>query len=116
MTSKKYADALRVNSVRRHDERHLLYNQGIYARSQQVHHRMLNTTYAPFPKFDDTSPIGFCGSSPSSPWLSRMYDIFMEQHERTISQMTTMLSLIVAAIDHSHKVSGVVSKVTISLM
>jgi hypothetical protein len=42
---------------------------------------------------------------PLSFWLSRMYDLFIEEHTQHILQLIVMLPLRIGAIDHGHKVS-----------
>jgi hypothetical protein len=41
MGSKQFADSLRVNCLQCYDEWHLMYLQGIYARSKEVHHQLI---------------------------------------------------------------------------
>ena len=105
MGSMQFADALRVQANRRHDETHLQYLQAILSRclrtAPSIAHPM---KYVGFPEFSDSSPEGPNNYTPSSQLLRDVYDNFIEQHEAELDQHTAMLPATVCAIDHSHKV------------
>lgn len=72
-------------------------------------------TYIPFPPFEDLSPNGFHGSTPSATWLRDVYISFIEHYKDVLNQHTAMLSGRVCAIDHSHKV-GMSSFLSIAVL
>jgi len=101
MGSKQFSDALRVQHLLKHDERHLQYLQYLMRHALSG---WVGEKYETFLPFDDTSLDGPHGFVPSSQWLRDMYDTFMEEHSSHFNQHMSMLSGEICAIDHSHKV------------
>jgi hypothetical protein len=100
MGAKQFADALRVQYIRRYDALHLQYLEEIFNRQEGVGKKIFD----PFLPFNDTSLRGFHGFVPSDKWLGKMYDRDMLLHEAEFNQHTAMLPADICAIDHSHKV------------
>ncbi|KXN85184.1 hypothetical protein AN958_11607 [Leucoagaricus sp. SymC.cos] len=101
--SKQFADMLRVQHLLAHDHLKLQYLNHV-AHYQESLDRWSGKKFEPFPDFDDTSPNGRHGYTPSSEWLRNMYDSYIELHKKEINQHMSMLTGEVCSIDHSHKV------------
>lgn len=107
MGSKQFADAVRVQAMRRFDEMHLRYLWGIHYRRKNPSVRDPKT-YMAFPDFSDKTPDGFHGYTPSSHLLREIYDAFIEDHEAELDQHQAMRSLDIGSLDHCHKVCNLV--------
>ena len=103
MGAKQFSDALHVQHLQHYDMLHLQYLQAVAAGSKLK--QWLQRTNHPFPKFEDTSANGFHGFVPSAQLLCDMYHHFIEEHHAELEQHTAMRSGEVCSIDHSFKVS-----------
>jgi hypothetical protein len=99
MGAKQFADGVRSQHLERYDEAHLQYLQYLASREQLdkfcgLKHRRIST----FADFE-----GFHGTVPSAAWFKTLYDRFIAQHRNEILKHTSMLTLTIGALDHSHK-------------
>ncbi|KAF5315639.1 hypothetical protein D9611_004974 [Ephemerocybe angulata] len=101
MGSGQFADAVLAQHLLRYDQLHLQYLDFI-ARGVAVS-ELTGRQYMSFLPFDDTSPEGFRGFVPSARYFRDIYDTFMDEHRHHFEQHTAMLSAVVCALDHSHK-------------
>jgi hypothetical protein len=62
-----------------------------------------NVPYPAFSFIDD--PEDYANWAPSSQWLQDLFDEFVEKFSIHINQFTAMLSAVICAIDHSHKIT-----------
>jgi hypothetical protein len=103
--SKQFSHILRILHRCRFSQLHIQYLEGIIARSKST---VLcddpTLTYEAFSGFADSH--GYGGFIPSSSWLCKMYDKFIEWHSPEIHQYMSVLMAEVCRIDHSHKVSS----------
>jgi hypothetical protein len=105
MGTLQVANAFRVATLKRYDELQLQYKQSIYAQAQASETLTnRNMVFPDFPEFNDRSPSGYHGYTPSSQLLRDVFDNFVEDHKNEINQHTSMLPASVIAIDHSFKV------------
>ncbi|KAF5313428.1 hypothetical protein D9611_008540 [Ephemerocybe angulata] len=101
MGSGQFADAVLAQHLLRYDQLHLQYLDFI-AQGVAVS-EFTDRKYKSFLPFDDASPEGFRGFVPSARYFRDVYDTFMDEHRHHFDQHTAMLSAIVCALDHSHK-------------
>ena len=102
MGAKQFSDTLRVLHIERYDLLHLQYLDWLVERYHI--NNWMGKKFAAFLPYEDHSPDGYAGFSPSAVWLRDVYDGFMEEHRSEIHQHTAMLIGDICAIDHSHKV------------
>ncbi|KAG6821234.1 hypothetical protein H0H93_002344 [Arthromyces matolae] len=100
MGTSEVAEMFRMQHLRRYDELRLQY---LHTKISRPH--LASESYEPFLPFQDDSPDGFHGFTPSGQWFRDIYDNIMEEHRDTLNQHTAMLSARVCAIDHSHKIA-----------
>ncbi|KAJ7705637.1 hypothetical protein B0H16DRAFT_1901821, partial [Mycena metata] len=106
MGAEEVADLFRMQHLRRYDEIQLQY-----LRTKVKQMSLPGKTYEPFLPFEDHSPSGFHGFTPSGQWLRDVYDDFIETYRDVLNQHTGTLSARICAIDHSHKLAKHVFKV-----
>lgn len=85
---------------RRHNQKAIAYREA----ARDLPH-VAGQTFEPFGEYEDASRA--CGFVPSGAWLSFMYNNFVASKADVLNRHTAMLSLLVGAIDHSHKVRRV---------
>lgn len=115
--AKQFSNILRVLARLRHDDQRLQYLESIHSYEsssvlsffRQQGLSANRPTYEYFGEFDDKDVGQRAGFVPSSYWLREVYDQFIEKHAGELDQKTSMLSALVCAIDHSHKVCGFLS-------
>jgi hypothetical protein len=107
MGSQQFSDAVRVQHLLAHDHLHLQYLQHLALRRSSLD-KWTGERYEAFLPFDDSSPRGRHGFTPSSQWCHDMYDGYIEMHGHDFHQHTAMLSCEVCALDHSHKVCFII--------
>ncbi|KAF9048060.1 hypothetical protein BDZ89DRAFT_928787, partial [Hymenopellis radicata] len=100
MGAHQVADMFRMQHLRRYDELRVCY---LHTKVSCMN--LPTETYEPFPAFDDKSEKGFHGFVPSGQWFRDVYDAFVECFKHVFNQHTAMLSALVCAIDHSHKLA-----------
>ncbi|KAF6763228.1 hypothetical protein DFP72DRAFT_1000650 [Ephemerocybe angulata] len=101
MGSGQFADAVLVQHLLHYDQLHLQYLDFI-AQGVAIS-EFMDRKYMSFLPFDDTSPEGFRGFVPGAHYFRNIYDAFMDEHRHHFDQHTSMLSAVVCALDHSHK-------------
>lgn len=103
MGPKKFSDALRAHHLLEYDILQIQYLEFLSDRDRTLD-TWMGEKYLAFPPFEDRSPSGFHGYTPSANYLRNIFDSFIEQHRQEIDQNMAMRSCRVGAIDHSHKV------------
>jgi hypothetical protein len=96
-----FAELIRTNHLRRHEQLHLQYLEMVYARVQAPLARLL-AKFEPFGDFDDRD--GYAGFTPSANYFRDFYVNFISSHAGEMDQYTAMLSALLLEIDHSYKV------------
>lgn len=100
MGTKQFSDALRVRHLEHFDKLHLTYLWTLAELESRP-----GLKFKSFKAFDDTSSDGYHGFVPSSQWLRDIFDEFIETHGHDFDQAMSMLPAMIAAIDHSFKVT-----------
>ncbi|EKM79052.1 hypothetical protein AGABI1DRAFT_73818 [Agaricus bisporus var. burnettii JB137-S8] len=108
--SKQFADMLWVQHLLAYSNLKLQYLLHVESCRESMD-RWSGQKFSNFKPFEDTSPTGCHGYTPSSEWLRDMYDDFLETHQHEINQHMSMLSGDICAIDHSHKVTKHIARV-----
>ncbi|KAJ7220545.1 hypothetical protein GGX14DRAFT_559337 [Mycena pura] len=113
MGSAEVSDLFRMQHLHRYDEMRLQYLRRKFTQMELTSSgNTVNTEeYEVYPPFQDRSPRGFHGFTPSGQWLRDIYDKFIEFHRDVLNQHTAMLPGRICAIDHSHKLAKHVFKV-----
>ncbi|KAF6750676.1 hypothetical protein DFP72DRAFT_817488, partial [Ephemerocybe angulata] len=101
MGSGQFADAVLAQHLLHYDKLHLQYLDFI-AQGVAIS-EFTDRKYKSFLPFDDTSAEGFRGFVPSAHYFRDIYDAFMDEHRHHYDQHTAMLSAVICALDHSHK-------------
>ncbi|KAK1227239.1 hypothetical protein PQX77_009768, partial [Marasmius sp. AFHP31] len=118
MGSKQFANSLQIQHLLNHDKRNLQYLHHVYGEvnTLQQHAETFLTQsqtpkYQPFLQYTARGDNGPAGSTPSSQWMSKVYDKYIEQHQDELNQHTAMLTANVCAIDHSFKLTKQIAKI-----
>jgi len=99
--TKQISDIFRVTSDIKYDLKQIQYHEMIeYTRLAPPWN---NAPYPAFSSIDD--PEDYANWVPSSQWLRDLFDDFVEKFSGDINQFTAMLSAVICAIDHSHKIT-----------
>ncbi|KAH9475789.1 Werner syndrome ATP-dependent helicase-like protein [Psilocybe cubensis] len=106
--AKQISDTIRVHHLLKYDELHLQYLNQLAGRKLD---KWREEKYMSFPRFDDISPHGRHGFTPSAQWIRNMYDRFIMEHIHDFNQHMSMLSAEICALDHSHKITKHIAKV-----
>jgi hypothetical protein len=107
MGSKQFTDVLHMQHILRYDLLELQYLNHILTFALDG---WLGQRFAAFPPFDDISSRGPHLYTPCAALCRNFYDNFIDEHCAEINQHTAMLTAIICAIDHSHKVSFFANK------
>ena len=105
-----FANMIRTHHIRRYELLKLQYLELIYARLRSSG-QLLLANFQPFSSFDDRD--GFAGFSPSANYFRTFYVKFITAHAPVMDQYMGMLPARVLEIDHSFKVSEVISYVQV---
>src|SRR6266487_470988 len=89
MGAKQFSDSLRVQHLEQYDKLHLQYLH--WLTEHQNMSDWMGKQFKSFPSYQDRSPDGFGGFSPSAQWLRDVYDGFIEEHRQEMNQHTSML-------------------------
>jgi hypothetical protein len=96
-----FANAIRINHIRRYEHLHLQYLELIYARKQSAFAGFL-PRFKPFGEFGNRD--GYAGFIPSPRYFRNFYVRYISSHSHEMDQYTAMLSSELLQIDHSFKV------------
>jgi hypothetical protein len=109
MGGKQVSDAIQEQHLLRYDYTRLQYFNVLCSRTLDG---WVGKKYNDFPPFNDNSPNGPRNFLPCAQWLWDMYSQFMEAHRNSINQHTAMRSATIIAIDHSHKVTKQLGRIS----
>lgn len=96
-----FAETIRINHLRRYEQRQLQYLEIVYARQHSAIAKLLGK-FEPFGAFNNRN--AYAGFVPSARYFRDFYIHFISSHASSMDQYTAMLSARILQIDASFKV------------